>query len=114
MGHIARSMNRFFFKWRGLMILILVLAWLCRLGTTVHAAPVVIIKADDFFRSPNQAWTNFLEVSRKAGIKVSIGVSRGFHRGRTMADSTWMKTQVTHRDVEFWDHAAGITSNWAW
>ena len=68
----------------------------------VYAAPVVIIKADDF-RSPNQAWTNFLEVSRKAGIKVSIGVIVDSIAGNE-TDSAWMKTQVTHRDVEFWDH----------
>jgi len=34
---------------------------------------VVIIKADDF-TATNQAWSNFLDASRAAGVKVSIGV----------------------------------------
>ena len=67
-----------------------------------EAVPVVIIKADDF-RGPNQAWTNFLAVSRAAGIKVSIGVIAETISGNAGA-ANWMQAQVARGDVEFWDH----------
>lgn len=71
-------------------------------GVAVTAAPVVIIKADDF-RGPSQKWTDFLDVSRKAGIKVSIGAIADSIAGNDEA-AKWMKAQETHGDVEFWDH----------
>src|ERR1700761_9159279 len=76
--------------------------WVAMVLSPVSAAPVVIIKADDF-RGPSQTWTNFLDVSRKAGIKVSIGVIADSIAGDEAA-SAWMKAQVARQDVEFWDH----------
>ena len=70
--------------------------------TMAKAGPVVIIKADDF-RAPNQAWTNFLEVSRQAGIKVSIGIIAESIAGKTET-ADWLRAQEKHGDVEFWDH----------
>jgi len=63
---------------------------------------VVIIKADDF-RGPNLAWTNFLQVSRSAGVKVSIGVIVDSIAGNASIAS-WMQAQEAQGDVEFWDH----------
>ncbi|MEI9960791.1 MAG: polysaccharide deacetylase family protein [Limisphaerales bacterium] len=63
---------------------------------------VVIIKADDF-RGPSEAWTNFLQVSRSAGIKVSIGVIVDSIAGKSSI-SSWMRAQAAHGDVEFWNH----------
>jgi peptidoglycan/xylan/chitin deacetylase (PgdA/CDA1 family) len=72
------------------------------LASAVDLSNVVIIKADDF-RGPNQAWTNFLKVSRAAGVKVSIGVIASFVHEDGFVGG-WMKGQEEHGDVEFWDH----------
>jgi peptidoglycan/xylan/chitin deacetylase (PgdA/CDA1 family) len=66
------------------------------------AEPIVIIKADDF-RAPNQAWTNFLKVSRSAGVKVSIGIIVQSIEGKS-ATADWLKAEAARGDVEFWDH----------
>src|ERR1700722_13803648 len=82
-----------------LLAIVAVLLWRC---PGVQAAPVVIIKADDF-RGPSPAWENFLDVSRKAGIKVSIGVIAESIAGNEDT-ANWMKAEEARGDVEFWDH----------
>src|SRR5271168_1859379 len=95
--------NLFFLRSRALAVLFLIVltAWSLA-GPGAQAGPVVIIKADDF-RGPTQAWTNFLDASRKAGVKVSIGVIAESIAGNQAA-SDWMKAQEARGDVEFWDH----------
>ena len=68
----------------------------------VNPAKVAIIKADDF-RVPLLAWTNFLQASRDAGLKVSLGVIVSNIVGNA-ATAQWMQAQQALRDVEFWDH----------
>ena len=63
---------------------------------------VVIIKADDF-TGTNQAWSNFLEASRAAGVKVSIGVITKSIREHSPVQE-WMRAQEINGDVEFWNH----------
>ena len=63
---------------------------------------VVIIKADDF-RGTNQSWSNFLEASRAAGVKVSIGVITK-SVGENSPVQEWMRAQEEIGDVEFWNH----------
>ena len=63
---------------------------------------VVIIKADDF-TGTNQAWSNFLEASRAAGAKVSIGVITKSIRENSPVQE-WMRAQEKNGDVEFWNH----------
>ncbi len=70
--------------------------------TAVDPAKVVFIKADDF-KTPNLAWTNFLQVSRDAGIKVGIGVIVSNIIGKA-ATAQWMQAQQAAGDVEFWNH----------
>jgi hypothetical protein len=69
---------------------------------TVNPAKVAIIKADDF-RVPNLAWTNFLQTSRGAAIKVSLGVIVRNIVGNAVT-AQWMQTQQALGDAEFWDH----------
>lgn len=68
----------------------------------VDPARVVLIKADDF-RTPNQAWTNFLQVSRAAGVKVGLGVIVTSIVGNATT-ALWMREQEAAGDVEFWNH----------
>jgi hypothetical protein len=75
---------------------------LCSSSAMAGAEQVVIIKADDF-RGPSPAWTEFLQASRKAGVKVSIGVIVEPTVGKA-ATADWMKAQVALGDVEFWNH----------
>ena len=63
---------------------------------------VVIIKADDF-TGTNQAWSDFLEASRAAGVKVSIGVITKSIRENSPVQE-WMRAQEKNGDVEFWNH----------
>lgn len=63
---------------------------------------VVIIKADDF-TATNQAWSNFLDASRAAGVKVSIGVITKSIREHSPVQE-WMRAQERNGDVEFWNH----------
>ena len=63
---------------------------------------VVIIKADDF-TGTNQAWSNFLDASRAAGVKVSIGVITKSIRENSPVQE-WMRAQEEIGDVEFWNH----------
>ena len=72
------------------------------LNQAVNFSKIVIIKADDF-KVPLQAWTNFLQVSRDAGIKVSLGVIVSNIVGNA-ATAQWMQAQQAMGDVEFWDH----------
>ena len=62
----------------------------------------VIIKADDF-TGTNQAWSNFLDASRAAGVKVSIGVITKSIRDNSPVQE-WMRAQEKNGDVEFWNH----------
>lgn len=68
----------------------------------VDPARVVLIKADDF-RTPNQAWTNFLQASRAAGVKVGLGVIVASIAGNATT-AQWMRGQEAAGDVEFWNH----------
>ena len=68
----------------------------------VDLTKVVLIKADDF-RTPNQAWTNFLQASRAAGVKVGLGVIVTSIVGNTTT-AQWMRGQEAAGDVEFWNH----------
>ena len=72
------------------------------LNQAVNFSKIVIIKADDF-KVPLQAWTNFLQVCRDAGIKVSLGVIVSNIVGNA-ATAQWMQAQQAMGDVEFWDH----------
>jgi len=84
---------------------VLVLFVAMTLNATAIAADlsrVVIIKADDF-TGTNQAWNNFLEVSREAGVKVSIGVITKSIRENSPVQE-WMRAQENKGDVEFWNH----------
>ena len=69
---------------------------------TVNPAKVAIIKADDF-KVPLLAWTNFLQASRNAGIKVGLGVIVSNIVGKA-STAQWMQGQEALGDVEFWDH----------
>ena len=73
-------------------------------GTAMAAdlSKVVIIKADDF-TGTNQAWSNFLEASRAAGAKVSIGVITKSIRENSPVQE-WMRAQEKNGYVEFWNH----------
>jgi peptidoglycan/xylan/chitin deacetylase (PgdA/CDA1 family) len=68
----------------------------------VDLAKVVLIKADDF-RTPNQTWTNFLQASRAAGVKVGLGVIVTSIVGNATT-AQWMRGQEAAGDVEFWNH----------
>ncbi len=64
--------------------------------------PIVIIKADDF-RGITQPWENYIEVSRRLGIKFTIGIICESVIGKDDV-SAWLKTQLSKGDVEFWNH----------
>ncbi|MGN6555054.1 MAG: polysaccharide deacetylase family protein [Verrucomicrobiota bacterium] len=88
-----------------LAFLSLAFAVCCLATPSAHAldpAKVVIIKADDF-RGPSQGWTNFLQVSRQAGVKVGIGVIVTSIAGNATT-AQWMRGQEAAGDVEFWNH----------
>lgn len=74
----------------------------CSGALATDSNKVVIIKADDF-RGPTAAWASFLEVSRAAHVKVSIGVIVDSVATNNSA-VLWMKAQQDKGDVEFWDH----------
>ncbi|MEI6077069.1 MAG: polysaccharide deacetylase family protein [Verrucomicrobiota bacterium] len=83
------------------LVLLIALAFLWT-ATAADLSKVVIIKADDF-TGTNQAWSNFLEASRAAGVKVSIGViTRSMRENLPVQD--WMRAQENKGDVEFWNH----------
>lgn len=89
----------------GLARVLAALTVLCFASGTVGAVDltkVVLIKADDF-RTPNQAWTNFLQASRAAGVKVGLGVIVGSIAGNATT-AQWMRGQEAAGDVEFWNH----------
>lgn len=68
----------------------------------VDLSRVVVIKADDF-REKNRAWTDFLEASRAADVKVSFGaIAESIHENSP--DQAWMREQEKRGDVEFWNH----------
>lgn len=73
-------------------------------GTAIAAdlSKVVIIKADDF-TGTNQAWSNFLDASRAAGVRVSIGVIAKPIRDNSPVQE-WMRAQERSGEVEFWNH----------
>lgn len=74
-------------------------------GRTAAAADlskVVVIKADDF-REKSRAWTDFVEASRAAGVKVSIGVITESVKENS-PEQVWMREQEKRGDVEFWNH----------
>ena len=72
------------------------------MAAAADLSKVVIIKADDF-RGTSPAWTNFLEVSRAAGVKVSIGIiAESLPENPTT--TTWLRAQEKNGDVEFWNH----------
>jgi len=73
------------------------------MSAAADLSKVVIIKADDF-RGTTGAWTNFLDVSRAAGVKVAIGVIADSIQNKT-SDWAWMRAQERQGDVEFWTHA---------
>lgn len=68
----------------------------------VDLSKVVVIKADDF-RETSRAWTDFVDASRAAGVKVSIGViAESIHEHSP--EQAWMREQEKRGDVEFWNH----------
>jgi peptidoglycan/xylan/chitin deacetylase (PgdA/CDA1 family) len=81
------------------LLMALTLHWT---AMAVDLSKVVIIKADDF-TGTNQAWSQFLEASRAAGAKVSIGVITKFIHERSSVQE-WMRVQEKNGDVEFWNH----------
>ena len=91
--------------WASNSIRVLVLHVAITLNATAIAADlskVVIIKADDF-TGTNGAWSDFLEVSRAAGVKVSIGViTKSIQENSPVQE--WMRAQENNSDVEFWNH----------
>lgn len=73
----------------------------------VDPARIVFIKADDF-REPNQAWVDFLRVSREEGVKVGLGVIVTSISGNDLT-ARWMREQQAMGDVEFWNHGRDHT-----
>jgi peptidoglycan/xylan/chitin deacetylase (PgdA/CDA1 family) len=79
-------------------------ALISTIGTVgaVDFTKVVLIKADDF-RTPNQAWTNFLQASRAAGVRIDLGVIVTNLAGNATTVQ-WMRALKAEGDVEFWNH----------
>jgi peptidoglycan/xylan/chitin deacetylase (PgdA/CDA1 family) len=84
--------------WVGLVAAVAIVS----VAAAADLSKVVVIKADDF-GVPNAAWTNFLEISRAAGVKVSIGIIAE-SLPTSSATKEWLRAQEKAGDVEFWNH----------
>jgi len=90
------------------VIAVIFVLFICRAAQSmaVESEPplrTLIIKTDDFW-GPSERWDRFLDISRKAGVKVAIGVVAESLASENTPNAKWAKEQQAKGDVEFWNH----------